>query len=289
MQAQIAGLEIQCDKLADTESHLSEALEACQNWEQQVERLRFDIDQMKKASLKASRTHVSQNTLADVSGHKSRKSAQVASKTTGTQVGPATRNLAIQTDAIERQSHPAEADQSLSRTEATQSPKQNSPQDEIMKQHYATLSNELGLQRNLIDKMIKLKAATKKPRSRAHSSGISTGTAGHVTETPNVAVMQKTNHMSDQFLTWPILFLYSVIFVLLGYLIASRMSVTSTSGVSYAEMKAWERANSITYLLDHHGVLSSSGPYRWWEGRWMWLEMAGYWLEEKLQDRPWPS
>lgn len=85
--------------------------------------------------------------------------------------------------------------------------------------------------------------------------------------------------------------LIALVFVMFGYLVALAFTTPSTSGTTYAELRAWESANAIDYImrLDQYGTMSGSGRYRWWEGGWLWVEMAGFWLEGKLLDAPWPT
>lgn len=152
---------------------------------------------------------------------------------------------------------------------------------EALRRHYATLNNELGLQHDLIETMSEIKSKFKRSKSKGSRDALLTRSTrqSHV----------KTKDTWDWTRLGLLVALYSLFILLFGYLIASQKSTTSTSGVTYAEMKAWDRANSIEYLLDYHGVIGPGHSYRWWEGGWVWVEMLGYWLEDKLQDRPWPS
>lgn len=227
-----------------------------------------DLEQVKKASLRAS----SKTSIGSVKLQTDEK--ETSSKT-------------VQTTPEDNLSPAAEA--AFARIQESQAggAAYLRTEDETIKQHYATLTSELGLQRNLINKMIKMKAAMKKSKGKVRF-------ADHQVNAQNPPALAASNtavlKTPGSNLTWPILILYSLVFVLLGYILASRRGIAYTSGVSYAELRRWERANSIEYLIDHHGVLGHNGnTYRWWEGGPRWVEKAGYWLEERLRDDVWPS
>lgn len=263
--AQISGLEIQCEKLTYTEAQLAEALSACTEWEQQVEQLQADMDQIKKASVRSSGLRID----ADTGGKVTPTLGPAKSTQYPAQAAPAQPSI----DEI-----PSAPDRFESNVRQTTSTAPDMSQDALIQQHYTTLSNELGLQRNLIDTMLRMKPNIRKTKSRTRSS-----------PPTQLASSENKRAVLDWIRVASIFALYSLVLLVLGHMIASQAGTTSTSGVSYAERKAWGRANSIEYLLDHHGVLGSGGSYRWWEGGWVWVEKLGYWLEEMLQDESWPS
>lgn len=306
----IASLEAQDGKLTETEARLSTALQSCSDWEAQVKRLKFDMEEIKRASVRAAKREsqswqresegqsghgdakvVTLDGTTTTNNHEGRKSAQTVSREVQTtQSGDLQPSRAAE--------HAMESLRARAQARGEDEVINAAAQEEAMKQHYATLSNELGLQRNLIDKMIKMKAAGVK--KKANGGGNKSRPAAQVTTTtaaitPMTTTTTKTTGYGWR--VWPLLAgLFALVFVLLGYMLAAMTgwsSATNAPGVSYAELASWDRANGIAYALDHHGVMGGSSTggmnHRWWEGGWLWVEMAGYWLEERLQDRPWPS
>lgn len=163
---------------------------------------------------------------------------------------------------------------------STQASTSGAAEDSIQK-HYANLSNEIGFQRDLIDKMIKMRSNMKKSKARARAP---------------IATVQKVSDVSpnsfripNSYMTWLTLMLYSLVFLLLGYIISRLISTKAAPGVSYAETWRWKRANTLSDVYSFHGVLGSSIRQRWWENNWWMIERCGYWLEQKLIEEPWPS
>ncbi|CCG81800.1 Sporulation-specific protein 15 [Taphrina deformans PYCC 5710] len=255
---EIESLQSRCESMISAERELVDTRRSCLEKDQIIQQLKVDLDDVKKASMRNIRSSTLDAELASAHGASVSKESQ-------------TIEALISEDDRPQHVEPTET------------------QEEALKQHYATLSNELGLQRNLIDKMIKMKAGIKRQKLKARSNGSHAAIA-----TTDSAPMAKDARLVDLagshwLVTWPLIVLYSLVFLGLGYILASQASAVNAPGVSYAELKSWERANAIDYVLEYHGVMGHASNYRWWEGGWLWVEMLGYWLEEKLIDHPWPT
>ena len=155
-----------------------------------------------------------------------------------------------------------------------------SPTDNTsMARQYAVLSDELGLQRNLIDQMIKMKPGKRRAKKVAAKSSILLGSASD----------GESLRLNASPMTWTIIVLYSFLFLMLGYLVAYAMNSNALGAITYAESRAWHTANNLGRSIELDGFYSMTHQGRWWEGGWLWVELLGYWLEDKLIDSTWPS
>ncbi|EMR08022.1 hypothetical protein PNEG_03464 [Pneumocystis murina B123] len=60
-------------------------------------------------------------------------------------------------------------------------------------------------------------------------------------------------------------------------------------GITYAELNAWKRANSLDYKLYQNGIIGSGRL--WLEGNWRWINCLEWWIDNLLRDVniQWPS
>ncbi|KAG5437589.1 hypothetical protein PCANB_000624 [Pneumocystis canis] len=60
-------------------------------------------------------------------------------------------------------------------------------------------------------------------------------------------------------------------------------------GITYAEFKAWKRANSLNFRLYENRIIGSRRT--WLEGNWRWINCLGWWIDNLFRDldTQWPS
>lgn len=282
-------LETEVQGSAETTHNLHDALERCNELEAETERLKFDLEQVKQTSLKMAREERRswQNEWEQKRTSEEAKQERLK-KLQRSATASVLNSKGTQTDTDTSDPFPGMA--AMLKGATTTTTTSNAGQEESMRKRYAELSNELGLQAGLIEQMQKMRAGLRKDHKGRTARGKSppASTSDHkkaVEERESDGILS----IRKQWIGWlPLLALYSLVFLFLGFLIATQRSAKNAPGVSYAELVSWQRANALDFLLDHHGVLGTR-PYCWWEGRWKWIEMAGYWLQDKLQDRPWPT
>ncbi|ORY83281.1 hypothetical protein BCR37DRAFT_392613 [Protomyces lactucae-debilis] len=269
LKGTINGLQTQVDQLSSVEERFENAQEACRRYEEQVETLRAERDEVKQElanKVVLSARSVSQSLKQDLRRPSETAAERPVLMDKAVQATRETRSWGAQTTK-ERLRCVSRLTQTDSVFEPAGAPPEYAADEAIKRQRdMAEMTKQMALQESLLQK---LKSLQEQQRETARQK-------------------QKSPFTFTWLRAW-ILVTAALALFFAGYL--SGMLVPSpASGMTYAEMRAWHNANALDYLLEYRGVLGGSKYYRWWEGGPLWLEKLCYWLDEKLSDgTPWPS
>ena len=251
LAAQLNNLQLEAERREETEARLADALRACDQWEEQVRQLNRDMDEMKKASVRRPAPDSVPGTLRSMEG---------VEATSGTEAdhGPSGEKL-----------------------------QQQQLQDDAYLEGRRKLGREMQLQRTLIERLMLLSSKTQKQAGGRGRGGIDARAAGRPT-TNEIAQLVQSVGIQRQRQSWTVIVLYSLVLLMVGFLAAQYLWPSGTRPL-YGEYRAWERANELGPVFEPYGLRAGGYASRWWEGGPRLVQKAGFWLEERLLEGPWPS
>lgn len=94
-------------------------------------------------------------------------------------------------------------------------------------------------------------------------------------------------------LNWIVLVLCAFIILFIGVWMTNQnwfvLFGGKPQGITYAELNAWKRANSLDYKLYQNGIIGFRRS--WLEGNWRWINCLEWWIDNLLRDVniQWPS
>ncbi|KAG5518028.1 hypothetical protein PMAC_003212 [Pneumocystis sp. 'macacae'] len=148
---------------------------------------------------------------------------------------------------------------------------------------YNILSHEMNLQNHLIERLFYHKFKTPEKINRFLKDNLKYDNS----------FLFLSNMFSRKSLGWITLISYLCITLFIGIWIAHQEWFLwfgkKPKGITYAELKAWKRANSLNFKLYENGIIGFRRT--WFEGNWRWINCLGWWIDNSLRDAntQWPS
>ncbi|KTW28998.1 uncharacterized protein T551_02272 [Pneumocystis jirovecii RU7] len=160
---------------------------------------------------------------------------------------------------------------------------ENITDSEEINNQYNILSHEMNLQNHLIEKLFCHKFKTPKKINKFLRNNLKY----------NNSFLFLNNIFFKKSLGWVALISYVCITLFIGIWIAHQEWFLwfgkRPKGITYAELKAWKRANSLNFKLYENGIIGFRRT--WFEGNWRWINCLGWWIDNSLRDAntQWPS
>ncbi|KAG4303934.1 hypothetical protein PORY_002678, partial [Pneumocystis oryctolagi] len=145
------------------------------------------------------------------------------------------------------------------------------------------LSHEMNLQNRLIEKLFYHKFKTPKKINKFLKNNLKS----------NKSFLFFNNSFFKKYLNWIVLISYVCITLFIGIWITHQEWFLwfgkKPAGITYAELKAWKQANSLNFKLYENGIINFRRT--WLEGNWRWLNCLGWWIDNSIRDIniQWPS